>query len=120
MQPTETLNFLNVVYRCLKYFSVVSVYLLSYKPQGSRDITHLQFGTSFSPLFFLLLLFFLVPYTSTNIKLITEGFLFYVWREHALQSGQHASYTENEHDATDPVTFIYLFQSPKNQRQGIW
>lgn len=35
--------------------------------------------------------------TSTWLQ---QGSVF-TWREHALQSGQYASYTENEHDATD-------------------
>ena len=55
-------------------------------------------------LFYLFIFFWReVPRTSTNIKLSTAGFLLNVWREHALQSGQHASYTENERDATAPA-----------------
>lgn len=71
-------------------------------PQGSRDIIRLQFGT-FSFLFFL----FLEKRASYLYKhqLDYSGlfFFFYLWREHALQSGKHASYTGNEHGATNPA-----------------
>lgn len=73
-------------YNFLCYFSV-----FRYKPQFSRDIIYKYFGPSL--LFFCLFFIFFEngALFSTNINLN----LFYVWSEHALQSGQHASYTGN-------------------------
>lgn len=75
--------------------------------RSKRNIQPLSWSATFFSLF-LPLVFFLAPYYKHGLKLQQDFFccfffLLLLQGEHALQSGQHASYTESEHDATHSV-----------------